>query len=286
MKHARKPSWLKVSVASGSEIRTVEEVLGKYRLNSVCSEALCPNRIECYKNLTATFLILGRECTRGCKFCNISREKPLPPDPHEPGNIAEAVRELKLKYVVITSVTRDDLGDGGSGHFCRVVEEIRKVSRDIKIELLIPDFGGSRASLDKVININPDVINHNLETVSGLYDTVRTGADYSRSLEIISRIKKRSDIPVKSGIILGLGESEKEIMGLLKDLKEAGCDLLTIGQYLSPSKKHLKVDRYITPEEFTKWNDIALEMGFKGVQSGPKVRSSYHADSLINSVKE
>lgn len=217
-------------------------------------------------------------------FCNISRKEPVLPDPDEPRNIAEAVRELKLKYVVITSVTRDDLADGGSGHFCRVVKEIRNVNRDIKIELLIPDFRGDAESLENVINIKPDVINHNLETVSRLYDKVRIGADYSRSLKLINRIKRRSEIPVKSGIILGLGESDKEILMLLNDLKKAGCDLLTIGQYLSPSSKHLKVDRYITPDEFSRWKEIALEMGFKGVQSGPKVRSSYHADSLINSV--
>lgn len=286
MAHVKKPSWFKVKVLSGADLKSVEKILDKYSLNSVCSHALCPNRIECYNKKTATFLILGKYCTRECRFCNIPRIKPLNPDPEEPAGVAKAVKELKLEYVVITSVTRDDLDDGGADHFCNVVKEIRTNSRETAIELLIPDFKGNTAALDKIIDLKPDVINHNLETVKRLYSDIREGADYKRSLKILERVKKISDITVKSGIILGMGESDLEIAKLIEDIRNTGCDLLTIGQYLSPSLKHLPVKRYLTPEEFKEWKDFALSAGFKGVKSGPMVRSSYKAKSLMDKVKE
>ncbi len=281
----KKPSWLKVNVVSGNKIRAVEESLSRYKLNSVCTEAKCPNRTECYNNKTATFIILGKECSRGCLFCNISKGKPLKPDLDEPKNVALAVKELGLEYVVITSVTRDDLSDGGAEHFVTVVEEVRAVNDNVLIELLVPDFNGNDEGLYKILKAKPTVVNHNMETVERLYSSVRIGAEYRRSLDLLKKVNSKAGVYSKSGIILGMGEREDEVFTLLKDLRGVDCDLLTIGQYLSPTKDHLKVSEYIKPEEFLKWENIALDMGFKGVKSGPLVRSSYNALSLISSLK-
>lgn len=281
MKIVRKPDWLKINIVSGSGIRKVENTLNELTLSSVCKEAKCPNRGECYSNKTATFIILGKECTRDCRFCNISRNKPLSPDLNEPKNLAKAVRNLGLKYVVITSVTRDDLPDGGAEHFVNTINEVRTLNPDADIEVLIPDFNGSLKSLQMVIKAAPLVLNHNIETVERLYPKVRFGADYNRSLSILKYSKEAGIKYTKSGIILGMGEKESEVIELLKDLRRFKCDLLTIGQYLSPSKKHLPVSAYITPEQFNKFEEVAYELGFKGVKSGPLVRSSYNARSLI-----
>lgn len=281
IKHTIKPEWLKINIASGSGIKSVEDTLNNLSLNSVCKEAKCPNRGECYSKKTATFIILGRNCTRGCSFCNISRKKPLPPNKEEPINLAKAVKKLGLEYVVITSVTRDDLPDGGAMHFFKTVKEVRKLNPGVDVEILIPDFMGNLKSIDNVLNAKPLVLNHNIETVKRLYPKVRTGADYNRSLSILKYSKESGVKYTKSGIILGMGETESEVVKLLKDLRGVRCDLLTIGQYLSPSKSHLPVSEFIHPKQFEKYKDIALGLGFVGVKSGPLVRSSYNARSLV-----
>lgn len=282
---SKKPNWLKVDIVSGYGISTVEKILERDKLNSVCREARCPNRSRCYSDRTVTFLILGRECTRNCSFCNVSNNSPEVVNLEEPGSIAKAVYDLKLNYVVITSVTRDDLDDGGAKHFVKVINSIREVNTDVGIEVLIPDFNGSLEALTAVIEAKPTVINHNLETVQRLYNKVRSGANYKQSLDLIKTVKKCSNITTKSGIILGLGEKDFEIRELLMDLRSSGCDLLTIGQYLSPSKRHTPVDRYITPDEFNRWRDYAISLGFKRVLSNAFVRSSYKANTLVDNQK-
>lgn len=277
----RKPEWLKISLGSGKDISYVENLIKDYNLNTVCKAANCPNRLECYSNRTATFMIMGDTCTRNCRFCNVKTGKPLKLDPDEPKHIREAVEVLKLKYAVITSVTRDDLIDGGAEHFVRVVQEIQSIEERVKVELLIPDFGGEISSLDRIIEVKPDVINHNMESVKSLYPRVRPGASYDRSLNILKYIKECSEIISKTGIMLGLGESDEEVKELLYDLREVGCDLLTIGQYCQPTKSHLEVEEYITPKKFKYWESYALNLGFKGVSAGPFVRSSYSADKLL-----
>lgn len=277
----RKPKWLKVNLYRGSNIKKVNSLLENLNLKSVCHEAKCPNRTECYNNKVATFLILGTKCTRNCSFCNIPIGEPGKPNKDEPLNIAKAVRTLKLNYVVLTSVTRDDLKDGGAEHFCRVINSIKEFNKDVKVEVLIPDFRGDKKSLLKVIKANPMVINHNMETVKSLYYQVRKGSDYTRSLKLLKSIKEESDIYSKSGIMLGLGESKDEILTLLQDLRSVNCDYLTIGQYLPPSASHYPIKRYIAPSEFLYWERIAYKLGFNGVVSGPKVRSSYRASKII-----
>lgn len=281
MNFVRKPDWLKVKIYSGSGIKSVEDTLSDFKLNSVCREAKCPNRGECYSSKTATFIILGNKCTRGCSFCNILKEEPLPPDPNEPINLANAVKRLGLEYVVITSVTRDDLADGGAEHFYNCITEVKRLNPGVDIEVLIPDFNGNDNSLKRVISAAPLVLNHNVETVKRLYPTIRSGADYERSLLLLGDAKKLGISYSKSGIMLGLGEEEEEVVELLKDLRRVSCDLLTIGQYLPPSNNHYPVKSYITPEQFDKYKKISQNLGFKGVKSGPFVRSSYSARSLI-----
>ncbi|MBN2617075.1 MAG: lipoyl synthase [Spirochaetales bacterium] len=280
----RKPSWLKIKIPDGKMITYVENLLVEHNLNSVCKSAKCPNRTECYSNKTATFLILGNICTRACRFCNIDKGIPQTVDNLESENIAKVVNRLGLEYVVITSVTRDDLVDGGSSHFVNVVNSIRKKSMKTEIELLVPDFLGNLSAIDNVINCNPTVINHNIETVERLYSSVRIGASYDRSLELLKRVKEKSKIITKSGIILGMGEKDHEIEKVLNHLREVNCDLLTIGQYCQPTKKHLDVISYITPEKFKYWYDYAIKLGFKGVASGPLIRSSYNARRLLCSI--
>jgi lipoyl synthase len=274
-----KPHWLRRRLPSGPEYEQVRELIEKGRLHTVCQEAACPNQFECFSNHTATFLIMGDRCSRNCRFCNIesgSRIEPLAPD--EPARVADAVRQLNLRYVVITSVTRDDLPDGGAGHFAATVLEVRKLQSESHIEVLIPDFQGDPAALHTVLDAGPDVLNHNIETVPRLYPQVRPQADYQRSLALIAEVSRyKPGIPPKSGIMVGLGEDFQEICQTLMDLHRSGCRFLTIGQYLQPTSDHLPVQRYVTPEEFEHLRDEARAIGFEAVASGPFVRSSYHA---------
>jgi lipoic acid synthetase len=275
----KKPDWLKVSYNSTNTDRDATEgILNALNLNTVCREANCPNYAECFSNKTATFMILGINCTRNCRFCNVTHADPQQVDPDEPKRIGEAVSKLDLKYVVVTSVTRDDLPDGGAAHFAEVVREIRKQSPGTAIEVLIPDFQGDGAALKLVTDAKPDVISHNMETVKELYDEVRPEAIYKRSLEVLAEIKALdATIRSKSGIMLGVGENEAQVFALLDDLREVGCEFLTIGQYLAPSKQHHEVIEYVHPDVFDAYGKIAYEKGFAFVASAPFVRSSYHA---------
>ena len=282
----KRPPWLKVKTSWGENYRRIKSLLARSNLHSVCQEANCPNICHCFEQGTATFLILGDICTRGCKFCDVKRGVPLPVDEDEPRRLVEVIKELKLQYVVITSVTRDDLPDGGASMFARTIDEIRKTNLNCRVEVLIPDFCGSSESLKNVMEAKPDVLNHNLETVKRLYPTVRKGADYQRSLDLLFNVKRiDKNIISKSGIMLGLGESWDEIIGLMNDLKNAGCELLTIGQYLSPSKAHLPVAKFYHPDEFAELKIIGERMGLAHVESGPLVRSSYHAKEQIKYIK-
>lgn len=274
----RKPDWLKIKIQSNSHSNGVAEMLRKLNLHTVCEEANCPNLMECFSKKTATFMILGRECTRNCTFCTVSKNAPMTIDPEEPFNIAEGVKKLGLKHVVITSVTRDDLLDGGADHFVKVINAVKEASPTTAIEVLIPDFQGNREALLEVVKANPKVINHNIETIKRLYPEVRPMANYERSLELLKRIKEMDpSIFSKSGLMVGLGETKEEVFQLLSDLRKFGCDIVTIGQYLAPSKKHHPVIEYVTPEVFEIYKKKAEEMGFKFVASSPLVRSSYHA---------
>ncbi len=281
MQIQKKPSWLKKRLPSGSEYGKIAALIGDSQLHTVCQEAKCPNIWECFSCKTATFLMMGPRCTRNCRFCAVAQGPSSPPDPEEPLRVAEAAHQMGLRYVVITSVTRDDLPDGGAGMFAETVAAVRKKIPDARIELLIPDFQGNAAALRTVMDAGPDVLNHNIETVQRLYPSVRPQAAYGRSLELLRRVKTYCpEIPTKSGLMLGLGEKTEEIRETLKDIFEAGCSILTLGQYLQPSKEHLPVERFVEPEEFEEWRQIALDTGFRQVASGPFVRSSYHAKEL------
>ena len=281
----QKPSWLKRRLPTGPNYEKIRSMIRNDRLHTVCQEAKCPNMWECYSQKTATFLIMGPRCTRNCSFCSVETGPLLPPDPEEPLRVAKVARRMELKYVVVTSVSRDDLSDGGAGLFAKTIDEIRKMIPDVCVEVLIPDFQGSFTALQTVLKASPDVLNHNLETVARLYPQVRPQADYRRSLDLIQRSSKSAPgIPTKSGLMLGLGEKHSEINQALQDLKDANCQMLTLGQYLQPSKRHLPVTRFIPPEEFEDWRQIALNMGFSQVASGPFVRSSYHANELYQKV--
>jgi len=278
----RKPKWLRIKIQGGPEKASVEALLDKLSLHSVCEEANCPNRMECFSKSTATFMILGRICSRRCTFCNVEKGSPELVDLNEPSNLANAVAKLKLKHVVITSVTRDDLPDGGAAHFAAVLEEIRKRNEKITTEVLIPDFKGNKKALDCLIQAKPEVINHNVETVPRLYPSVRPKAVYTRSLELLQHVKTADEtIFTKSGIMLGLGEKEEEVFHVLKDLRSSACDFLTIGQYLAPCRLHHPVIEYIHPEVFEKYRKAALQFGFKHVSSAPLVRSSYNAQEAL-----
>ncbi|MCS5422284.1 MULTISPECIES: lipoyl synthase [Psychrilyobacter] len=278
-----KPEWLKINLGSVKGFQNIESMLKELNLKTVCKEANCPNRAECYSSGTATFLIMGGVCTRKCKFCNVKDGSPKDLDSDEPKHIAEAVKKLKLNYVVVTSVTRDDLADGGASHFAKVIREIRKIDKDVRIEVLIPDLKGREESLKIVLKAMPEVLNHNIETIPRLYDLIRPEAEYNRSLDILKSAKTTAPkIKTKSGIMLGLGETREEVIEVFKDLREHSCDLLTIGQYLRPSAEHYPVYEYVTPEEFEWYKQKAEEMGFENVASGPLVRSSYKAWQLYN----
>ena len=278
----RKPEWLRRPFISDQNQIFVEEVLKELNLNTVCREALCPNSHECFARKTATFMILGAACTRNCRFCNVSYAAPHPVNPQEPAHIAEAVARLGLRYAVITSVTRDDLAEGGAAHFAAVIHAIRLASPDTAIEVLIPDLQGSLSALHTIIMAAPAVISHNMETVSALYTAVRPQAEYYRSLELLTNIKKiNPEIKSKTGIMLGLGETEAQVLSCMDDIRAANCDFLTIGQYLSPSKRHYPVHTYVHPDQFDKYKKIAEEKGFSFVASAPYVRSSYHAGEAL-----
>jgi len=287
VKPIRKPEWLKVKVSHSGTTMEVSRMLKKLNLNTVCDEAACPNRGECFTRKTATFMILGSVCSRNCTFCNVTQGEPEAVMLEEPENIAIAIKELGLKHTVITSVTRDDLEDGGAGHFVKVINAIRNKTPEVTIEVLIPDFAGNDESLRKVIAAKPDIINHNVETIPSLYDGVRPMAIYERSLELLRRVKEIDpEIATKSGLMLGLGEKTHEVELLMDDLRAVNCDILTIGQYLAPSKLHHPVIEYVTPEIFVELGLTAKQKGFKYVASSPLVRSSYHADEALSSLKQ
>jgi lipoic acid synthetase len=282
----RKPDWLKRRLPTGETFNEVRELIEAGKLHTVCQEAKCPNIWECYSHRTATFLILGERCTRNCRFCSVAPGLPGPLDPDEPGRVAEAVERMGLKYAVVTSVTRDDLPDGGAAHFAATIREIRRRVPEAEIEVLIPDFQGDRAALETVLRARPDVLNHNIETVPRLYSRVRPQADYRRSLELLRRAGESAPlIPTKSGLMLGLGERPEEIRQTLQDLREVGCRILTLGQYLQPSPEHLPVETYVPPEDFENWRKAALDLGFSEVASAPFVRSSYHAQKSFQALK-
>lgn len=277
----RLPDYLKRPIIDTDKTRTVRKILKTKCLNTVCENARCPNKNECYTKNTATFLIMGNDCTRNCKYCNISCARPEPLDLEEPKHVAEAVQALGLKYAVITSVTRDDLPDGGAEHFANCIYEIRKLCPDTKIEILTPDFKGNKDCLDIIIKAHPDVFNHNIEAVQDIFKSVRPQGDYECSLEVLKYVKDNSDILTKSGLIIGLGETFEQIEQTLIDLKNVGCDIVTIGQYIQPSKHHLEVVKYYTPEEYDKLKELANKVGIKNHQIGPLVRSSYRAAELV-----
>lgn len=277
----RLPDYLKRQIIDTEKTKTVRHILKNNCLNTVCENARCPNKNECYQKNTATFLIMGKVCTRNCRYCNISCEKPEPLNPEEPKKLANAVKELGLKYSVITSVTRDDLKDGGANHFAQTIYEIRKISPNTKIEILTPDFKGDTKALDTIIEAHPDVFNHNIETIERLFKTARPQGNYKCSLGVLKYIKDNSNIPTKSGFMVGLGETKDEIKQTFDDLIEVDCDILTVGQYIQPSKQHLEIDKYYTEEEFEELNELAKQAGFKKYQIAPLVRSSYNAFKLF-----
>ena len=277
----RLPEYLKRPIIDTDKTRTVRKILKTKCLNTVCENARCPNKNECYTKNTATFLIMGNNCTRNCRYCNITCSKPEPLDLSEPMHVAEAVKDLGLKYSVITSVTRDDLKDGGAKHFANCIHKIRELSPETKIEILTPDFKGQEDALKTIIDANPNVFNHNIETVRAIFKTARPQGDYDCSLKVLKYIKDNSEIITKSGFMIGLGETIEQIKETLTDLHNVGCDIVTIGQYIQPSKEHLEVKKYYTLEEYEQLKEIAREVGIKHYQIGPLVRSSYRASELI-----
>jgi len=276
----RKPSWIRIKHSNSQKVSQLKQTLRKQELFTVCEEAQCPNLNECFTHGTATFMIMGQICTRRCPFCDVAHGKPRPLDIDEPRHLADTIAKMALKYVVITSVDRDDLRDGGATHFKNCIDAIRTQTSSVKIEILTPDF---RGRMDKALDIftdcPPDVFNHNLETVPFLYPQVRPGADYQHSLDLLKNFKEQHpQMTTKSGLMLGVGETKKQVLDVLRDLRQHQVDMLTLGQYLQPSRHHLAVEEYIHPDQFAKYKELALEMGFSQVASGPMVRSSYHAD--------
>lgn len=287
VKEKRLPPWLKRQVGKSENVTEIKRILRGNDLHTVCEEARCPNLGECFEQKRATFLILGDYCTRGCGFCSVKEGLPLLPDPDEPRNVAAAAAKMGVKYAVITSVTRDDLPDGGSTQFAETIKAIREVLPHASIEVLTPDFGGDIEAINRVCNAGPDVYNHNVETVPSLYPRVRPQAEYGRSLDLISHVKTNyPSILTKSGLMLGFGEEKEEVISLLEDLKKAGCDLVTIGQYMRPTKNNLQVVEYVNPEVFNELEAIGKSMGFTGIYSGPLVRSSFNAEEFRMSIGE
>ena len=274
----RHPDWLKVKIGSGENYVKMKSLLRNAKLHTICEEAHCPNMAECFDQGTAVFLILGDVCTRNCRYCNVKHGKPGVLNPDEPIDVAESVKQLGLKYAVVTSVTRDDLVDGGANVFFETVREIKKINPGCKVEVLIPDFQGNLDSLKKVVDSCPDVINHNIEVVEQLFPNIRPEGNYQRSLDLLKDIKKiNNDVKSKSGFMIGIGENKEQIIKTMQDLRKSDVDFLTIGQYLQPSKNHAEIMKYYTPEEFNEFKVIAVDLGFKHVESGPLVRSSYRA---------
>lgn len=276
----RKPDWIRVRIPASPAVSDLKKLLRENKLVTVCEEANCPNLPECFTHGTATFMIMGDKCTRRCSFCDVAHGRPDPLDENEPAHLASTIAKMRLRYVVITSVDRDDLRDGGAGHFAACIKAVREQSPTIKIEVLVPDY---RGRLERALDVTgtelPDVFNHNIETVPRLYKQARPGSDYAHSLQLLKEFKKRyPGIPTKSGIMLGLGETNEEIEQTLRDLRAHDVEMVTLGQYLQPSKFHMPVARYVTPDEFKHFGDFAKEIGFHNVASGPLVRSSYHAD--------
>lgn len=277
--YVKKPEWLKLKVQSDANTIHVKNLISDLRLHTVCNEANCPNRMECFARRTATFMILGRNCTRNCTFCNVTRNKPDMVDLAEPENVAKAVQKLQLKHAVVTSVTRDDLPDQGANQFAQVVLQMRLYNPNTTIELLIPDMSGREDLLDIIFSTKPDVLNHNVETIPEFYPKVRPQANFMRSIGVLSYAKSQG-FKTKSGIMVGFGETEEQVVSVFKELRKVDCDMLTVGQYLRPTKLHIPVTEYVSPEQFERYRDIALDLGFKKVNSGPLVRSSYHAEAL------
>ena len=281
---ARHPRWLKVPLPAGKNFHDVRKLIKQHHLHTVCQSAHCPNIGDCWGQRMATFMILGDVCTRNCRFCAVNSGMPQVIDREEPLRVAEAVKKLSLRYAVITSVTRDDLPDGGAAIFADTIREIRKALPSCQVEVLIPDFNGSKSAISTVIEASPDVLNHNIETVPSLYPVVRPEADYQRSLEVL-RFAKQQGMLTKTGLMLGVGETDDEVVAVMHDLREADCDILTLGQYLQPSAKHVALDRYLTPGEFDQFKKNGEEMGFRHVEAGPLVRSSYHAGSSFENIE-
>jgi lipoic acid synthetase len=282
MERVRKPDWLKVSLASTGSFSEVKKIVEQHKLHTICTSGKCPNICDCWARGTATLMILGEICTRSCRFCNTLTGKPLPPDAAEPGNVAESIRLMKLTHAVITSVDRDDLEDLGATHWAATIRTIKTVNPGVTLETLIPDFQGIEELIALVIEARPEIISHNIETVRRLTPLVRSAAKYDISLKVIRQIAE-SGVVAKSGIMVGLGETEAEILETMDDLREAGCSVLTIGQYLQPSRKNIAVVEYVTPEQFEKYREIGLQKGFRQVESAPLVRSSYHAEKHVTS---
>ncbi|MDQ2976520.1 MAG: lipoyl synthase [Acidobacteriota bacterium] len=277
-----KPEWLKIRLGDPANQNQVLKLIEGLNLHTVCQEARCPNIFECWSDRTATFMLGGDICTRHCGFCAVGKGEPIPLDSNEPRHVAEAVRQLNLAHTVITSVNRDDLPDGGAAHWAETVTQVRALNPDCKIEVLIPDFNGDEDALNTVLDSRPDVLNHNTETIARLYRRVRPDAFYEQSLTLLRRAAERRDregrgMKTKSGIMVGLGETFDEVLELMKDLRAVSCDIITIGQYLQPHARRLPVERYVTPEEFARWRELGMQMGFKHVESSPLTRSSYHA---------
>lgn len=275
-----RPDWLKIKIPSGEEYARLKKLIAGHNLHTVCEEARCPNMSECWNAGTATFMILGDVCTRSCGFCNVKTGRPTWLDKDEPARVADAIRLMQVKHAVITSVNRDELPDGGAEIFAETIRQARVVNPSITLEVLIPDFQGVRWALDIVLNAQPDILNHNTETVPRLYKRVRPQAKYERSLQVIRWSKERGMV-TKSGIMVGLGETVDEVLRVMEDLHNAGCDIMTIGQYMQPTKQHLRVERYVHPDEFAMYKAKGRELGFKTVESGPLVRSSYHAEKHV-----
>lgn len=276
----RKPEWIRAKSHGDPNVQHIKDMLREHQLHTVCEEAACPNLGECFAHGTATFLIMGNICTRRCPFCDVAHGRPDALDDNEPAHLAKTIAAMQLKHVVVTSVDRDDLRDGGAGHFIRCIDEIRQQSPGTDIEILVPDFRGRMdVALDILTQSPPDIFNHNLESIPRLYKAVRPGSDYQWSLDLIKRFQAlHPEVPTKSGLMLGLGETLDEVKQVMQDLRDHGCRMLTLGQYLQPSRHHLAVERFVTPEEFDELGRVGKEMGFDHVASGPMVRSSYHAD--------
>jgi len=279
--YLKKPDWLRIKLPRAGDYATMKEVSGRRSLHTICESGLCPNKAECWGAGTATFMILGDICTRNCRFCNVKTGRPLPPDPDESQRVADAIRSMGVKHCVITSVDRDDLPDGGASVWAATIRAVKEASPETTIETLIPDFKGDTNSLQQIIEAGPEVISHNLETVKRMTPEVRSAARYDRSLKVLRYIAGHSGIRTKSGIMLGLGETEEEILETMDDLLEAKCQVITIGQYLQPTRTHLPVQRYVHPDDFRRYGEIARQKGFLFAESAPLVRSSYHAEKHV-----